>query len=112
MPRKKRWTATEGTARAALYPEHPDFKVWVPRNDRFDSDFASPPWGPSIAEVMRIRGVEDVDSCGAQSYHVMVKADSTAQLVAAVAHVKARLEALFARKFAAYNGAKIHARKV
>ncbi len=91
------WTIGEGTARAAIYPEGPNGEPWVPHHDQHDTIEGLPHDGPSVAQVLQIKWVEEVGSCGAQSTHVLVKANSLKELVKAVAHVKERLARMFAK---------------
>ena len=93
------WRFEKGTAKAAIYPVGPDEEPWVPRDDAADRwTEPLPEWSPTAAEVLRIKGVEEVGSCGAQGFHVLVVADSVDELPAAVAHVLEQLERLFSRR--------------
>jgi hypothetical protein len=93
------WRFESGTARAAIYPVGPDDEPWVPGENRHDNFDPLPEWSPTEAQVMRIRGVEDVCSSGAQGTRVMVVADSIEELPAAVAHVREQLQRLFTRNW-------------
>ncbi len=93
------WKIEDGTARAAVYPEGPHGEPWVPRDDQHDNMGFDPlpSNGPTIAQVHKIKHVESVDSCGAQGFHVVVKARDSTELTKAVAHVKEQLARMFAK---------------
>lgn len=101
MSEAKPWRLENGTAKASIYPVGPDDEPWVPRDDAHDRWVDPlPEWSPTIAQVIRIRGVESVDSCGAQGFHVLVTADSIDELPATVAHVREQLDRLFTARMA------------
>lgn len=89
------WTIDDGTARACVYLTGPKGEPWIPRDDAQDQMGARPEWSPTIAQIMRMKAVECVDSCGAQGYHIEIVADTIQELPAAVAHVKQCVARLF-----------------
>lgn len=77
-----------GNARAAIYPEYDNGDGWIPdiSNDR-DIKLCD--------DIMAIPGVEEVTSCGAQGYHIVVEAANLNKLPNAVDRVKREVYRLF-----------------
>ena len=107
--KKEAWKMVDGNARASIYPTGPNNEPWSPKTNMFDN--SSPGViGPTEEQVMRIRGVEEVGSCGDQGYHVIVTADDYRKLQQAIGRVKKILAGYFARSIKQHKGAS-HGRR-